>query len=122
MKNSDCDKLWSNAVKARAGNRCEVCGETNELASHHFFHRWNKSVRYNIENGFCLCRKCHCKSSEFSAHLTPFAFGQWAIQQRGQDWFLSLSKEKNQSKKFTIAEMEEIYEKLNKIIAESEAK
>jgi hypothetical protein len=84
------DKLWSLCVKLRALGRCEKCGRTENLNSHHVFTRHNYSTRWDLSNGFCLCAKCH-KFDRFSAHNAPTEFGQWAISQRGQDWHDALA-------------------------------
>lgn len=80
------DALWSELVKLRAGNRCEVCGKSEYLNSHHVYSRAKKSVRWQIENGFCLCPGCHI-GSKFSPHKTPNDFVIWSIEKRGQTWF-----------------------------------
>ena len=53
------DALWSRAVKKKAGFKCENCDSTDNLQSHHVIHRTKWAVRYKLENGVCLCDKCH---------------------------------------------------------------
>ena len=54
------DKLWSLLVKHRAGWRCEYCGSREKvLNSHHIYSRSNRSTRWDLENGVCLCGKHH---------------------------------------------------------------
>ena len=89
------DKLWSELVKIRANNRCERCGKTTYLQSHHHFSRSILRLRFDVDNGFCLCAGCHTMSSNFSAHLTPALFCEWASEKRGEDWLLSLIERHN---------------------------
>lgn len=51
---------WRMAVLQRAGHTCLVCGDMNRLEAHHI-EGWrnNPSVRFDVDNGVCLCRKCH---------------------------------------------------------------
>lgn len=74
---------WARKVKERAGNKCEYCGKTENLNSHHIFSRSNQSTRYDLLNGCCLCSGCHTLSSKFSAHKTPAEFIEWLKEYRG---------------------------------------
>ena len=76
------DKLWSEVVKKLAGNKCEVCGRTRSLNSHHLFSRRFMSTRYEVENGICTCVRCH-----FWFHQKPLPAAEWIISRRGQDWY-----------------------------------
>ena len=76
------DDLWSLAVKLRAGSRCEMCFRTRALNSHHFFSRRYMGLRWDVENGFCLCADCHINT----AHHRPSVFVLKAIKQRGEEW------------------------------------
>lgn len=80
------DILWATAVKVCAGYRCERCGSphTFGLESHHFFPRSliGFALRWEIENGFCLCIRCHGL-----AKLQRAEFIIWAIRQRGRKWY-----------------------------------
>lgn len=52
---------WSFLVKKRDGFKCQKCGCTkSNLISHHI-HGWSqyKDLRYDLDNGVCLCEKCH---------------------------------------------------------------
>jgi hypothetical protein len=47
---------FARAVKAYAGNRCQLCGATTRLAAHHR----NGDVTDNrTENGLLVCVDCH---------------------------------------------------------------
>lgn len=51
---------WRFAVLARDNNACVKCNDTNELHAHHIkpFSK-HKNLRYNVDNGETLCRRCH---------------------------------------------------------------
>jgi hypothetical protein len=101
MKKSDDKKLlvfWSQKVKEEAGNKCELCGNVGRLNSHHFYGRKNKSTRYWLENGICLCFSCHT-GSVFSAHESPSWFEKEMLKIRGELWFKDLTKRWNKISK-----------------------
>lgn len=51
---------WREAVKARAGYKCEICGSTEKLEAHHPNPKSEfPELMYNVDNGQCLCRECH---------------------------------------------------------------
>lgn len=92
---NECMKLWTEIVKLRAKNVCEYCSRSNNLNAHHFYSRSNVKVKYDLDNGFCLCSGCHSLSSSFSAHKTPAEFVEWAKSKRGQLWFDRLQLKAN---------------------------
>lgn len=61
----EADAFWSQAVLARDGHRCQLCGAPADDA-HHIIHRARMSVRYDLGNGISLCRRCH--SMDGNAH------------------------------------------------------
>lgn len=81
------DKKWADAVKRRAGYKCEYCGSTIKPNAHHIFSRSNRTVRWDLDNGITLCPKHHVFNMKFSAHKTPLAFAEWIKNKRGQDWY-----------------------------------
>jgi len=83
----ELDKLWSMAVKKRAGMRCEHgwCKHDN-LQAHHAIGRRNKTLRHIVSNGFSLCAKHH-----MWAEQNGIDFAQWAIASRGQKWWNDLN-------------------------------
>lgn len=94
------DALWSKAVKARAGNRCEMCFKSEGLQSHHCVGRRNKSLRHIVSNGCCLCAGHH-----FYAEQNGIAFSKWIIDRRGDQWWNMLQaqgREVKVYKEFTV--------------------
>ena len=68
------DVLWSQIIK-RVGY-CEICGGTNSLNAHHIISRSHYALRYDIDNGICLCAGCH-RFNKNSAHNNPVYFMDW---------------------------------------------
>ena len=99
------DKAWSQLVKLRAGNKCEVCGNSETLNSHHVVGRRNLRLRWEVMNGVCLCVKHH-KFGNQSAHENPVWFEDWLKENRGQDLKLIRST-MNEIQKWTIEDMQE---------------
>tara|TARA_R110002020_G_scaffold352987_1_gene565959 strand:- start:9757 stop:10101 length:345 start_codon:yes stop_codon:yes gene_type:complete len=104
------DTAWSKRIKQFGS--CEVCGKSNRLNAHHFYSRSIRVVRWDVDNGFCLCVGCHVFSSNFSAHKTPAEFVEWAIEQRGNKWYDDLKIKKNTPQKFIDADFDIIIEGL----------
>ena len=94
------DHLWSKAVKKRAGNQCEVCGSQGTLHAHHIFSRRFYSLRWDLENGVCLCFKHHFGY----AHQDPINFYEWVKQRRDLD-YLKSKKNKTGKTDYTAIEL-----------------
>lgn len=84
------DKAWSLAVRQRAGNRCERCGDPRspwvEVDAHHLISRRVPAYRHDVANGIALCRKAdvnggchgaaHHQRAEFRVWLREFLDGR----------------------------------------------
>jgi hypothetical protein len=49
-----CDELWAQAVKLRAGNKSQLSGKTENLNAHHIVGKPNLRLRHELNNGICL--------------------------------------------------------------------
>ena len=49
----------SEAVKAKAGYRCQVCNSPKQLETHHRSYRWVGQDADHMEELICLCHECH---------------------------------------------------------------
>jgi len=110
------DIVWSEAIKVRAGYKCEHCGKTTNLNSHHIFTRLRKSTRWELDNGICLCVGCHMFSSKFSAHKTGVEFTHWLEEKKGKKWVETLQRMSNEIYRPTLEEMEETLTYLEKYV------
>ncbi|MBT3206928.1 MAG: hypothetical protein HN704_18320 [Bacteroidetes bacterium] len=111
------DSAWSLLIKLRADNKCEKCYKITYLNSHHIFSRSNKSVRWNIDNGVCLCAGCHALKND-SAHKDPLTFGEWIKNKRGEKWYQNLMIRAHSVGKLHVFEKEIILKELQKEINE----
>ena len=110
------DILWSLLVKHRAGFRCEYCGSREKvLNSHHIYSRSNRSTRWDLENGVCLCVGHHTFSTKFSAHKTPTEFTEWLYETKGEAFMNDLRVKAHAIAKLKMFEKEELLEKLQTI-------
>ena len=112
------DDSWSLLVKLRAGMKCEIqrCGKTKYLNSHHIFTRKNRSVRWDVKNGVCLCPSHHTLDSKFSAHGTPVTFTEWLIKYKGNEFVDLLTLKANTTSKLFKFEKKVLLDELNKEI------
>ena len=78
------DVAWS--LRIRSIRRCQMCGLPWHLEAHHIFGRRSRSVRWDEENGVCLCRSCHGWQ-----RLHPAFFLRWAEECLGVEAFDALS-------------------------------
>jgi len=108
------DKIWSEVVKQRAGNRCERSGKTTYLNTHHIFSRSNLSVRWDLNNGVCLNAGWHTLQTN-SAHKNPVEFVEWLKKERGEEWYNELRFKANQVRKWTDQELELLLEVLKEV-------
>lgn len=83
------DKLWSKLVRLKAKNKCEYCYKKERLNSHHIFSRSNRSTRWDVNNGVCLCVGHHTFGN-MSAHKAPLEFAEWLKEKRGEQWYNEL--------------------------------
>lgn len=56
---TDYWKAVSDAVKRRAGYRCQLCNSQHDLCAHHRTYEHRGSELENLDDLVCLCRRCH---------------------------------------------------------------
>tara|TARA_R100001244_G_scaffold56079_2_gene47886 strand:- start:4746 stop:5126 length:381 start_codon:yes stop_codon:yes gene_type:complete len=111
------DDAWALAVKIQAGYVCEYdgCGKETHLNSHHVYSRSNRSVRWDLTNGYCLCVGHHVFGN-FSAHKSPMEFSTWMREDRGEAWADALLIKSHQTMKWDKASKEMLLEALKAYI------
>jgi len=73
-------------------SKCEICGKTEYINSHHIYSRSNRAIRWDIDNCSLLCPSHHTFSTELSAHKAPMNFADWIIDKRGLVWYKRLRR------------------------------
>jgi len=111
------DDAWSELVKLQWNMRCARCRKAEYLNSHHIFSRSARSVRWDTDNGICLCAGCHNLSSSFSAHKTPTEFTYWLEGLKGREWIEALSKKASNTVKFYKSDKEDMLKSMRDEIA-----
>ena len=101
-------KLWSRIVKERAGYRCEYCGSTQYLNSHHHYSVRCAPLKYDLDNGVCLCSSHHIWDTKFSAHRTPALFVKWIEAKRGKVWARNLELKNQMIVNYKINDLKKI--------------
>jgi len=112
------DHYWAVIIKQRAGNKCEHCSKVDYLNSHHIFGRSNLAVRWDLENGICLCPGHHTFNT-FSAHQSP-AFVDWIKEHIGIERYRRIEARSYTIRKWTIPELEELLKEFKEEIKEYE--
>ena len=119
-----CDDLWGKIV--RSVGHCEVCGRpSGKLEAHHLITK-GSSVRYrhDINNGICLCVRCHkfggtvvdgvrvCAHGSGSVELSN-NFVKWMEKHRPAtfEWY----QEHKEDKRHYESDYEAIYETLKEL-------
>lgn len=65
------DKLWAEAIKVQAGNKCQCCGVQGSFYNSHHWHtgRGEYATRWSLNNGLCLCVSCHFEAENNSGRF-----------------------------------------------------
>ena len=100
------DRVISEIVRSRG--RCERCGNTETLQTAHAYSRSNFTVRWDLDNTFCLCYNCHFNF----AHKNPIGFTEWVKESIGEIRYEALKVRANTRKIWAIYEKQELYKKL----------
>lgn len=89
---TECDKLWADIVKAKAGYKSEYSGKSGKqiggdavLNAHHLRGKSSYRLRYEISNGYCCTSGEHCFGFHHSERRTKYE--EKVKEQRGHDIF-----------------------------------
>lgn len=106
------DRLFSEYIRKRDGNRCKYCGADGRLAqldNSHFWGRAKESTRFDDENCDAFCRPCHGrlegeKGVDRYKHNgvdveRPRLYRLWKIKQLGPERFAALEVRAHSYKK-----------------------
>ena len=102
----EIENLWKALCLIRDDFKCQYCGSTFDLQVHHIISRVKKSVKYDLENGITLCKRCHTKISVNPNSRIEFLI--WYIKKFGIEKLEDLEKKGREVKQFTMSELENI--------------
>ena len=97
------DALFRDIVKS--DGICEKCGSREFLQCAHVVSRSYKQVRWDFNNAYCLCRKCHVS---FTHH--PLEWEDWVVEQMGRSSYQML---KDKARQYGKIDYEMIINRLN---------
>jgi len=110
-----CDKLWSLIVRGRANNECQIPECPNKGTDAHHIEGRGLSVRWDLDNGICLCQSHHVFGKE-AAHATKYSgqkkFHRLMVDLYGSEFFEDLAFKSNQIRKWRITELRELKKEL----------
>ena len=119
----ELNRLWSLIVKERAGNRCEICGKTTGLNSHHIFGKKSQIKRFDIDNGICLCISHHTYG-QVCAHSTSYdgqkEFHKILEEIRGVEFLEGLKQKYINPPKYTSSFLESMIEEYKEKLSQYE--
>jgi 5-methylcytosine-specific restriction endonuclease McrA len=84
-------KEWGRMIRARDGNKCQMCGETRLLNAHHIIPKELRELSFEPMNGISLCVRCH-KWGMWSAHKNGFYFAGWLKINKPEQYKFLLNK------------------------------
>ena len=74
-------KKWASAVKVRDNYTCQICDARGVQFESHHKNSWDRhpDERYDLDNGVCLCLRCHQRFHETFGYgnNTKFQFQQY---------------------------------------------
>ena len=109
-----CLDLWSRCVRTKQ-RVCRICGSTYRLQGHHIRSRGNASTRYDLQNGLCLCSRCHILQK-----FNPERFQDNVISVIGEAEYRRLKLKSLQTYKWTVTELKELKGEFKMILRDLE--
>jgi hypothetical protein len=109
------DDITSKIVRAR-DEACVQCGTTENLTNGHVFSRRHNATRWDISldgNCHCQCWGCNYKHS-----YDNYEYYKWYQDKFGLEAFEDLRARYTTTCKFSIPELEEMYEKYSELYKE----
>lgn len=96
------DKIVGQIIRSKG--RCERCGSTEMLQWCHIITRGAKSIRWDLDNAFCLCHKCHYMFTN-----NPEKWPVFVDDHMGEGHYMSLHRRANQYLKVNHQELLDKY-------------
>lgn len=108
-------KMWKILIIDRHGPNCELCGGNWRITAHHFFYKSSSGhLRYDLNNGICLCAKCHARLHFRDPKLVEGEI----IKKRGKKWYNKLEKKAHDKPKSSYLTIKYYNDKIKVLQAE----
>jgi predicted restriction endonuclease len=78
-------KEWSLKARELDGNKCAICGKTENLNAHHILNKECKhyqKYQFDVNNAIILCVLHHKFDRRCSAHTNAIWFSEWLKENR----------------------------------------
>jgi len=85
IRTDKLDVLFSEIV--RSAGRCRRCGRTDSLQCAHVVSRRYHGVRWDFDNAFSLCARCHMYFT-----YRPLEWDGYVVSQIGEDRYRAIKK------------------------------
>ena len=60
VRHSYPQRKWAQLIKEKYNSQCQCCGSKENLEAHHALSfKYYPALRLDLNNGVCLCKKCH---------------------------------------------------------------
>lgn len=79
---AECDAMWAQLVKHRAGGKCEQCNAPGRDAHHMVARRRSAFLRHDLRNGVFLCVGCHSRFHNWES----LSLWEWMEESRSEDF------------------------------------
>lgn len=101
------DKLMTEYVLVRDGERCVICGSRQQLGNGHYFSRSHYATRWLPLNCHTSCWPCN-----FRHEFNPWPYSKFMVKTYGSEVLDKLEKTHNQITKFSIQDLQRKYDLL----------
>ena len=109
-----CDDLVSLIVRKR-DRYCVTCGTKERLTCSHLIKRGRAATRFNLINCNCQCSSCNFRHNSYPEYYT-----NWFLIRYNTEEFRVLVKQASEPKKWSLLELRELKENLQKQLRDLE--
>lgn len=109
------DKTFAKFIRLRDGNRCVVCGSTQNPNCGHYFSRKANGTRYDERNCNCQCASCNVKHND-----NPEPYRAFMVKKYGEKTLDILHAKYLGQTKFYTNDLEEMNKEYKRKIKELE--
>jgi len=111
------DAVFKQYARGLKSETCEICGiskPTRRIDAHHYIGCRNMRLRWDLRNIVVAC-SYHHKNSRESFHQDVIWGENWMLDHREDD-LIYLENVRNEIRKWTLDEMQKLYNKYKKLL------